>query len=292
MYQMPLIWTKIVFIFFSNTNIYLQVIHGPAMAEERVILGEHDKDRFDRAKRIGWLDIDAVSGASVLMVGAGAIGNEVAKNLVLSGFRNVTVVDMDRVVNSNLARCLFFSETDAAEGGLKAEIVANGMMTLERSVRATAITGKIQDRGDGFVKNFDLVLGCLDNVLARLYLNAQCYYSQIPYIDGAMDGLRGKVQVVIPPDTPCLECGMNRSHGRIVEQRFSCTGNDVSLFLPKIGAEITTTSIIGAMQVREAVKLVSGKSAECLKNVAYYDGMKNSLEVLEIDKNPDCPNHL
>jgi molybdopterin/thiamine biosynthesis adenylyltransferase len=262
------------------------------MAEERVVLGEQDKDRFDRAKRMGWLDVDAISRARVLMVGAGAIGNEAAKNLVLSGFRKVTVVDMDRVVDSNLARCLFFSETDATSRGLKADIVANGMMRLEHNVKATAIIGKIQEQGDGFVRDFDVALGCLDNVLARLYLNAQCYYNRIPYIDGAMDGLRGKVQVVIPPETPCLECGMNRSHGRIVEQRFSCTGNDVSLFLPKIGAEITTTSIIGAMQVREAVKLFSGKSDECIKNVVYYDGMKNSLEVLEIDKNPDCPNHL
>ena len=262
------------------------------MAEEHIVPGEQDKDRFDRARRIDWLDIDAISQAKVLMVGAGAIGNEVAKNLVLSGFRHITVVDMDRVVNSNLARCLFFSEADATRDNLKADIVAKGMMTLDRNIKATAIIGKIQDQEDGFVRGFDVVLGCLDNVLARLYLNAQCYYNSIPYIDGAMDGVRGKVQVVMPPETPCLECGMNRSHGRIVELRFSCTGNDVSLFLPKIGAEITTTSIIGAIQVKEAVKLISGKGANCLKNVAYYDGINNSLEVLEIDKNPDCPNHL
>jgi molybdopterin/thiamine biosynthesis adenylyltransferase len=279
-------------IFYSpNANIYLQAIYQPVMVEECVVLGEQDKDRFDRARRIDWLDIDAIFRAKVLMVGAGAIGNESGKNLVLSGFRNITVVDMDHIVNSNLARCLFFSETDVTDGGLKAEIVANGMMALERSIKARAIVGKIQDQGEGFVQNFDVVLGCLDNVLARLYLNAQCCYNEIPYIDGAMDGFRGKVQVVIPPETSCLECGMNRSHGRIVEQRFSCTGNDVSLFLPKIGAEITTTSIIGAMQVREAVKLVSGKGADCIRNVAYYDGVKSSLDILEIDKNPDCPNH-
>jgi molybdopterin/thiamine biosynthesis adenylyltransferase len=237
------------------------------------------------------LNIEAISQARVLMVGAGAIGNEVAKNLVLSGFRNITVVDMDHIVNSNLARCLFFSEADAAQDRLKAEIITNGMMKLDKNINATAITGKIQNQGDSFVRDFNVALGCVDNVLARLYLNAQCCYNRIPYVDGAMDGLKGKVQVVIPPETPCLECGMNRSHAKIVEQRFSCTGNDVSLFLPKIGAEITTTSIVGAMQVREAVKLVSGRGTECLKNVAYYNGMKNSLEVLEIEINPDCPNH-
>lgn len=261
------------------------------MVEECIVTGEQDTDRFDRAKRIGWIDIDAVSNARVLMVGAGAIGNEVAKNLALSGFGNVTVVDMDRVVSSNLTRCLFFSERDSVEHSLKADAVADGMRGLYGMIDVKTFTEKIQDLGDDFVGGFDIVLGCLDNVLARMHLNAQSCYHSVPYIDGAMDGLRGKVQVVIPPETPCLECGMNRSHGRIIEQRFSCTGNDVSVYLPKVGAEITTTSIIGAIQVREALKLVCGKGDECIRNVVYYDGVKNTMDVLEMEKSPDCPNH-
>lgn len=261
------------------------------MVEENIVTGGQDSDRFDRARRIGWLDMGAIAGARVLMVGAGAIGNETGKNLMLSGFRHITVVDMDRVVDSNLARCLFFSENDAAERRLKAEIVAEGMANMDSGGNVRGVVGRVQDQDDDFFAGFDLVLGCLDNVLARLYLNSQSCYHRIPYIDGAMDGFRGKVQVVIPPDTPCLECAMNRSHGRIVEQRFSCTGNDISLFLPKVGAEITTTSIIGAIQVREAVKVACSRTEDCISNVAYYDGLKNSLDILEIEKNPECPNH-
>ncbi|MFO7618569.1 MAG: ThiF family adenylyltransferase [Thermoplasmata archaeon] len=261
------------------------------MAEEHIVAGEEDTNRFDRARRIDWLDMNAIGNARVLMVGAGAIGNEVGKNLVLSGFKNVTVVDMDHVVASNLARCLFFSDADAEGHGMKADIVAGGMMGLDPEMNANAICGDIQGREEGFFGRFDLVLGCLDNVLARLHLNSQACHHGIPYIDGAMDGFRGKVQVVIPPETPCLECAMNRSHERIVAQRFSCTGNDISLFLPKIGAEITTTSIIGAMQVREALKLVSSKPEYCIHNVAYYDGLGNNLEIFEVEKRADCPNH-
>jgi molybdopterin/thiamine biosynthesis adenylyltransferase len=261
------------------------------MAEEHIVVGEEDTDRFDRARRIGWLDIDAVASSKVLMVGAGAIGNEVGKNLVLSGFRDIAVVDMDRVVDSNLARCLFFSREHSVERRLKAEVVAGGMGALDRQVNARPFTEKIQDLGEDFIGNFDIILGCLDNVLARLYLNSQACYRRIPYIDGAMDGFRGKVQVVIPPETPCLECGMNRSHGRIIEQRFSCTGNDISLFLPKVGAEITTTSIIGGLQAREALKIASSRNGDCIRNVAYYDGLRNNLEMLEIEINPECPNH-
>ncbi|MCK5397311.1 MAG: ThiF family adenylyltransferase, partial [Thermoplasmata archaeon] len=168
------------------------------MVEECIAPGDVDEDRFDRARRISWLDIDSIAKARVLMVGAGAIGNEVGKNLVLSGFRNITVVDMDRVVSSNLARCLFFSNDDVVEGKFKAELVANGMAALDSDVKVKSIVGTIQEQGEDFIAQFDIVLGCLDNILARLHVNSQCCFHGIPYIDGAMDGFNGKVQVILP----------------------------------------------------------------------------------------------
>jgi molybdopterin/thiamine biosynthesis adenylyltransferase len=253
--------------------------------------GNPDQDRFDRSRRIGWLDLKRVANARVLMVGAGAIGNETAKNLVLSGFKDVTVVDMDHVVRSNLARCLFFSDADADGERMKAEVVAAGMWRMDPDVGVESIVAMVQDLGQGFVSGFDLVLGCLDNLLARVHLNSHCCLYEIPYIDAAMDGFNGKVQVVTPPDSPCLECAMNQSHGRIMEQRFSCTGNDVSVYVPKIGAEITTTSVVSAVQVREALKLMSGREEDVIRHVLYYNGVKSLADVYEIEIKMGCPNH-
>ncbi len=260
------------------------------MVGDKLIPGDVDQDRFDRARRIDWLDLDAISETKVLMVGAGAIGNETAKDLVLSGFENITVVDMDHIVRSNLARCLFFSDSDAESGAMKAEVVSAGMKRIAPDVRVTPIVGMVQDQKEGFIADFDIVLGCLDNVLARLHLNSHCYHHKVSYIDAAMDGFSGKVQVVVPPETPCLQCAMNKTNAKIIEQRFSCTGNDISLFLPKIGAEITTTSIVAAVQVREALKLASG-SKDIIKNVFYYNGVRDSADTLELEVDPECPNH-
>ena len=113
--------------------------------------------------------------------------------------------------------------------------------------------------------SFDLVFGCLDNIAARLHVNSHSYLARSPYIDGGTNGFRGKVQVVIPPETPCLQCAMNRTHYRVMEKRFSCTGSDVSYFEPKMPAEITTTSVVAAIQVREAVKLASGRQEKCIQ---------------------------
>jgi molybdopterin/thiamine biosynthesis adenylyltransferase len=263
--------------------------HGRAGATLRA--GYLDEDRFDRSRRIGWLDMGRIEKERVLVVGAGALGNEVVKNLVLSGYRRISLVDMDRVVMSNLNRCLFFSESDSRSKRFKADVVARKASALGNKVRIDARVDRIEELPEGFIRGHGIVLGCLDNLAARLHLNAHTYPGNIPYIDGGTLGTTGKVQVMLPPETPCLECGMNRTHMRIVQKRFSCTGKDFTFFDPKLAAEITTTSVIAAVQVREAMKITSGHHELALRNMFYYDARHNVSDVLEVDRNPDCPIH-
>jgi hypothetical protein len=84
---------------------------------------------------------------------------------------------------------------------------------------------------------------------------------------------------------------MNNSHQRILERRFSCTGAEVVVHENKIAAEITTSSIIAAMQVREALKVISGRPETCIRHVEYYDGLQVRSESYELELDPDCPNH-
>jgi molybdopterin/thiamine biosynthesis adenylyltransferase len=256
-----------------------------------VKVGSADEDRYDRSKRLGWFDLDKVARARILLVGAGALGNEVAKDLALSGFRKITIVDMDHVVGSNLNRCLFFSQADADERRAKAEAVAEGLLRLNGDCRPEAIVGKVQEVPPERFKRFDIVLGCLDNIDARIYVNALAYRAGKVHIDGGMEGMVGKVMISKPPDGACLQCGMNRTHGKIVSLRFSCTGKDVVFHEPRIAAEITTTSIVSAVMVRETLKVASNRPDLLLKNAFYYDGQRNISEELEIDLDPECQVH-
>lgn len=247
--------------------------------------GERDSDRFDRMKRIGWMDIDRISDSRILVVGAGALGNEAVKCMVLAGFRDITVVDTDNIVKSNLSRCVFFREEDA-EGPMKCDVLAERANGLSPDADVKGIPSDIR-KLDSW--NFDLVLGCLDNIGARLHVNSHAKYYGIPYVDGATDGMSGKVQVVT--DGPCLQCAMNSSHSKIAELRFSCTGNS-HMFVPHVAAEITTTSVIAAIQVREAEKIISGREELCIRNITYYDGEKGTLDTVSLEVDPDCPNHM
>lgn len=254
--------------------------------------GYLDEDKHERSKRLGWFDLAKIENARVLVVGCGAIGNETVKNLILAGFKKITLVDMDHVVRSNLNRCVFFDDDDAEKKRLKAEVVAEKARRMEKDLEIEYKTDVIQDMPEDFLASFDIVLGCLDNVSARLHLNAHCYYNGIPYVDAATLGFVGKVQVVLPPETPCYECGVNKTHLKIMGDRFSCTGAETTYHEPKLAAEITTTSVVSAIQTRESIKIVLGMEADLVQNVFYYDGMKNVSDVLELSRNPECPHHM
>jgi len=163
---------------------------------------------------------------------------------------------------------------------------------LDPEINIKSYTSKIQELPEDFIPSHDVALGCLDNIAARLHVNAHCYYKKIPYIDSATRGLIGKVQVVIPPKTSCFECGMNKTHKKMLDVRMSCTGKEVTFFEPKLAADINTTSIVSAIQVQETLKIINKRFDKIIENMFYYDGNRNVADILELSINPKCSNHL
>lgn len=238
-------------------------------------------DRYSRMRLIG-IDIDALHDAECLVVGAGALGNEVVKNMVLAGFGNITIADDDHISTSNLSRCLFFRHNDTRNAN-KAEIVAKRASELNPGCNIVPVPHRVQEMS---IEGYDLILGCMDNILSRLHVNAHACYRRIPYIDGATHGLSGKVQAVLP-GRACLQCIMNGTHAAVSERRFSCTGDEV--YITPVPSDITTTSVIAGIQVREAMKILSGMG--CQDGVCYYDGSAGTMELLKAGIDRECPNH-
>src|SRR4051812_49394563 len=99
---------------------------------------EDEHDRYHPQSLISWWDQDRLRAATVMVVGAGALGNEIVKNLALAGVGRIVVADFDQIENSNLARCVFFRESD--EGRPKAEVLAARAMELNPDVDVVAVT--------------------------------------------------------------------------------------------------------------------------------------------------------
>ena len=74
-----------------------------------------DRERYLRQQDIEGLAVERLQSMHVCVVGAGALGNEVVKNLVLMGVGAIDVHDFDRVEIHNLTRSVFLREADVGE---------------------------------------------------------------------------------------------------------------------------------------------------------------------------------
>lgn len=246
--------------------------------------------RFVRFEAIEWWDQALLKNARVLVVGAGALGNEIVKNLALLGVGHIIIVDMDYVELSNLNRSILFRESQ--KGQPKAECAARGAKDIYPEIWAKPILGNVlADVGLGYFKWAQVVVGALDNREARVFVNKACSQVGRPWIDGGIDVLKGMVRGFAPPATACYECTMSQVDWDLLNMRRSCS------FLARramnhngVPTTPTTASVIGAIQAQEVVKLLHGMDALLGKGF-FYDGVQHDSYFLTYPIKSDCRWH-
>ena len=248
---------------------------------------------------LSWFKKDKVKNAHVLVAGAGALGNEVVKNLTLFGIGHIYVVDFDRIEISNLTRSVMFREEDAYNHAFKAEIVARRAMEINPQIKVTPIVGNLfSEVGFGLYRRADVVIGCLDSRIARYQLNRLSLRAGKSWIDGSIENLTGAVKVYTP-GLSCYECGLSREEFNHIMLRTGCA--DVVRNQGDAGRVATTpisASIIGAMQVQEAMKIIHLSEEEPAPfktlqgKMLRYEGMTNTTSIYRFAswKNT-CPAH-
>ena len=246
--------------------------------------------RFARLEAIEWWDQGVLARARVLVIGAGALGNEVIKNLALLGAGHLTIVDMDRVELSNLSRSILFREDD--EGRPKAECAARAARQIFPGMRTQAFTGNaLAELGLGHFRWADVVIGAVDNREARVFVNSACARVGRPWFDGGIEVLHGIVRGFAPPRTACYECTMSQVDWDLLNKRRSC-----SLLARRALAQRgtpttpTTASVIAALQVNEVVKHLHGQNA-MLGRGLIFDGAEHGSYTTTYPVAPDCPWH-
>ncbi|KAF2806632.1 uncharacterized protein BDZ99DRAFT_448049 [Mytilinidion resinicola] len=159
--------------------------------------------------------IEGLSRAKILVIGAGGLGCEILKNLALSGFKDIHVIDMDTIDVSNLNRQFLFRHADV--GKYKADVAARFVEKRVKGVKITPYCGKIQDKDEDYYMQFAMVVCGLDSIEARRWINATLVGlfneedpdSLKPLIDGGTEGFKGQARVVFPTMTSCIECQLD-----------------------------------------------------------------------------------
>lgn len=253
-----------------------------------VIITDPRHDRYASLHLIDWWNQELVQKARVMVVGAGALGNEVLKNLALLGIGYLFIVDYDTIEASNLTRSVLFRMEDG--GRSKAAVAAERIRLLNPDVHVIAFEGDItRAMGIGVYRQMDVVISCLDNRAARMAINRACINVRKPWIDGALAVLSGLVRVFDSNDGACYECTMTDEDYRLVNFHYSCPPG----FAVVAGREPTmptTASIIAAMQIQEAVKLLHGLPV-LAGHVTYYSGETLRLTRMSYPRKEECPAH-
>jgi len=226
----------------------------------------------------------------VLVVGAGALGNEVLKNLTLLGIGTVYLIDFDHIEQSNLTRSVLFRQRDCGE--LKAAVAAESMRDLNPDIRVIPRAVNVMtDVGLGLFRDMDVVIGCLDNREARLWVNRSCWKVGTPWIDGGIQEINGVVKVFVPPDSACYECGMTDNDYHLISRRYSCPLlRQEDLQAGKVPTAPTISSMIGGLQTQEALKLIHGLPVLAGKALV-YNGIANTFYQTSFQRREDCLSH-
>ncbi len=262
------------------------------MAEEQetIVITDPDKDRYHTFGYISWWRQEIVREATILVVGAGALGNEVIKNLALMGIGNILIADFDTIEDSNLSRSVLFRESD--NGRRKVDAAAAAVKELNPDVNVKAWHGDINfEMGLGVFRHVDAIIGCLDNREARLSINRASWAINRPWVDGAIQELMGIVRVFSPGEGACYECTLTDHDYQMIGLRYSCPllARD-NMLLGKVATTPTSASIVAAFQTQEALKLIHDMEVQPGKGLL-INGLTNDIYATEYPVKEMCMSH-
>lgn len=218
--------------------------------------------------------------ARAVVVGIGALGTYIASSLVRAGVGFVRLVDRDYIEENNLQRQVLFDEQDIAANLPKAVAAAEKLRRANSQVVVEPVVADVNRSNVlRLIGDCDLVLDGTDNFEARLLLNDACVKLGRPWVYGAAIGTYGMTMVILPGETPCLRCLL----GQIPTPGTVPTCDTA-------GVLGTAPQVIAALEVTEALKILSGRPELLHRRLLYVDVWRGTLERLDVTKGPQpCP---
>jgi len=241
-----------------------------------------DRERYSRQilfAEIGERGQENLLASHAVIVGCGALGSLQAMALARSGVGVLTIIDRDYVDESNLQRQFLFEESDAAEAIPKAVAAARRLQKINSAIDIRSVVADLNPaNAEELLADADVILDGTDNFETRYLVNDVAVIHGVPWIYGAAVGSYGIEMPVMPGRTACLRC--------IYPD-------------PPAGAQPTCdtagvlnaiTAAIAAMQIADAVKILSGRRERVIPRITRVDVWEGTIrQTAQPDRDPDCP---
>jgi len=241
-------------------------------------LSEKELDRYSRQvmlEEIGYQGQLKLKQAKVCVVGVGGLGNPITARLAAMGVGKIRIVDRDVIELSNLHRQTMFNEDDV--GQVKVETAAKKLRKLNPGIIIEELPVSINDyTAFDAVDGCDVVIDALDSVNARYSLNKACIEKKIPFVTGAAVGVTGQSFTILPNESACYHC------------LFPALDEDSMPTCSIEGVHPSILSIIGGIEVSEAVKIITGKEPSLRDKVLHVDLENLIFNFTKVSKVEEC----
>lgn len=260
---------------------------------------------------------ELIKNIKILVVGVGAGGNELLKNLLLMGFGNLTIIDFDHVEDSNLSRTTLFRKEDI--GKSKSLVAAERLreMALHSSPNIVGLHGNLMtDFGKGLFLEHDVVICCVDTQKARAYINDWCVLTRTPFFEmgfseydvdvsffapiGQMVQRDGKVIDKLPSSDGAFPRFLGEfpvclreeiGYGSFDVKRNSCSSFKIrDTNLAKIPTIQVSAAMAGVLIATELVKYLNGIDTIRNKMLLYF-GRTYETMICNYSRSPKCTIH-
>ena len=246
--------------------------------EEVSDLSEKELDRYSRQimlEEIGYQGQLKLKQAKVCVVGVGGLGNPITIRLAAMGVGKIRIVDRDVIELSNLHRQTMFNEDDV--GQVKVETAAKKLRKLNSDIVIEELPVSVNDyTALDIVDGCDVVIDALDSVNARYSLNKACIEKKIPFVTGAAVGVTGQLFTILPNESACYHC------------LFPALDEDSMPTCSIEGVHPSILSIIGGIEVSEAVKIITGKEPSLRDKVLHVDLENLIFNFTKISRVQEC----
>ena len=251
----------------------------PAVAGGSGELSSKELDKFSRQvmlEEIGYQGQLKLKNSKICVVGVGGLGNPITSRLAAMGVGTLRIVDRDVIELSNLHRQTMFDEDDV--GQIKVEVAAKKLQKLNPDCKIESLAVSVNDyTALEVIEGCDVVIDALDSVNARYALNKACVKFNIPFVTGAAVGVSGQIFTILPGTSACYYC------------MFPSLDEDSMPTCSIEGVHPSILSIVGGIEVSEAVKVIMGKKPSLSDKILHVDIENLDFTSTRTFRAEECP---